>query len=185
MKILELNKEDFKNAEFHFHYESDKYYKVIYSPTEDGWEIKFKLTSVQEKIVRDWEGHLFADWMETDSDGGCQIFGFEDNNKIIGWLTIGKEGWTNRLRVYEILIQEDCRNRGYGKTLIEKAKEVAREKNCYAVILETQTSNYNAIEFYKSCGFKLFGCDLNCYHNNDIERDEVRTEMVYELNDEI
>lgn len=184
MKIVELNKEDYKNVEFHFHYESDKFYKVIYSETEDGWEIQFRLTEAKEKIVKDWKNPLYADWMENDSDGGCQIFGVEDNGKVVGWLTIGKEGWTNRLRIYEILVLEDYRNRGYGKALLEKAKEIAKEKGCYAVVLETQTSNYNTIEFYKKCGFKLFGCDLNCYHDNDIERNEVRIEMVCDLKNE-
>lgn len=119
--------------------------------------------------------------MEEESEGGCQIFGIEDDGNIVGWLTIGKESWSDRLRIFELLIIEEYRDKGYGKLLVKKAEEVAKEKGCYCVILETQTDNYNAIEFYKKCGFKLFGCDLNCYQHNDIERNEVRIEMVCHL----
>ncbi|MCK4271257.1 GNAT family N-acetyltransferase [bacterium] len=181
MKVVKLRKEDCKNVKFYYHYISDKYYKVIYSETEDGWTIRFKLTETAENIVKDYDELLSADWMENETEGGCQIFGINDNDKIVGWLTVGKEIWTRRLRMFEIFVAEDYRDKGYGKILIEKAKEVAKNVDARSIILETQTNNYNAIEFYKNFGFKLFGCDLSCYHNNDIERNEVRIEMVYDL----
>lgn len=181
MKIIELKKEDYKNVKLRYRYICNKYYKVIYSQTKDGWNIRFKLTQAEKKIIKDYEEPLLEDWMEEESEGGCQIFGIEDNSNIVGWLTIGKESWSDRLRIYELLVLEDYRNKGYGKLLVQKAKEVAKEKRCYCAILETQTNNYNAIQFYKKRGFKLFGCDLNCYQYNDIERNEVRIDMVYYL----
>jgi ribosomal protein S18 acetylase RimI-like enzyme len=181
MKMIELKKEDYKNVKLCYRYVSDKYYKVIYSQNKYGWNIQFKLTEAVKNIKKDYEEPLLEDWMEEESEGGCQIFGIEDDGNIVGWLTIGKESWSDRLRIFELLIIEEYRDKGYGKLLVQKAEEVAKEKGCYCVILETQTDNYNAIEFYKKCGFKLFGCDLNCYQYNDIERNAVRIEMVCHL----
>ncbi|MCK4358676.1 MAG: GNAT family N-acetyltransferase [Candidatus Cloacimonetes bacterium] len=178
MKMIELKKEDYNNVKLHYRYISDKYYKVIYTQTNNGWNIQFKLTQSENKIIKDYEEPLIEDWMEEESENGCQIFGIEDDGNIVAWLTIGKESWSDRLRIYELLVHEDHRKKGYGKLLVQKAKEIAKEKRCYCVILETQTNNYNAIEFYKKYGFKLFGCDLNCYQYNDIKRNEVRIDMV-------
>lgn len=60
-------------------------------------------------------------------------------------------------------------------------KEHARLARNRAIILETQSCNVAAIDFYRSCGFSLIGFDSCCYKNNDISRKEVRFEMGYFL----
>lgn len=47
------------------------------------------------------------------------------------------------------------------------------------IILETQTCNVNAIDFYRRNGFVLAGVLLADYSNNDPGRGEVRLEMGY------
>ena len=72
------------------------------------------------------------------------------------------------------------------------AKDIAKANNNRAIILETQTCNVNAIDFYHSQGFlfdgiettcynnDLFdGIETTCYNNDDIKRKEVRLELVY------
>ena len=45
------------------------------------------------------------------------------------------------------------------------------------LMLETQSSNVNAVDFYLHEGFSLIGLDSCCYTNSDIERREVRFNM--------
>lgn len=59
----------------------------------------------------------------------------------------------------------------------DMAKEQARRQRCRAIILETQSCNVNAIDFYIHEGFILIGLDTCCYKNNDLQRKEVRLEF--------
>ena len=60
---------------------------------------------------------------------------------------------------------------------MNKAKEIAKEQNRRAIILETQSCNVRAIAFYRSQGFHLIGFDSCCYTNRDVERREIRFNM--------
>ncbi len=62
---------------------------------------------------------------------------------------------------------------------MDKAKEIALSQNRRAIILETQSCNTGAIEFYLHEGFELIGFDTCCYTNNDIDRREVRLDLGY------
>ncbi|NLK44818.1 MAG: GNAT family N-acetyltransferase, partial [Tissierellia bacterium] len=44
-----------------------------------------------------------------------------------------------------------------------------------------QTCNTRAIDFYIKNGFIVNGIDLSCYSNDDVEKKEVRLELVYKL----
>ena len=59
---------------------------------------------------------------------------------------------------------------------------IAKINKNRATILETQTSNAPALDFYYSQGFVFDGIERTCYHNDDIKRKEVRLELVYILN---
>ncbi len=95
----------------------------------------------------------------------------------MAFLEISQEDWCNQLRVNELLVEEGFRGRGIGHLLMEKAKEIARINGNRALVLETQTCNYPAIRFYRSCGLKVIGLDTFHYSNEDIEKKEVRLEM--------
>ena len=81
------------------------------------------------------------------------------------------------LRITELWVSEEHQEQGIGHALIEMAKEQARRERRRAVILETQSCNVNAIDFYQHEGFTLIGFDACCYGNNDLQRKEVRLEF--------
>jgi ribosomal protein S18 acetylase RimI-like enzyme len=64
-----------------------------------------------------------------------------------------------------------------GRLLIGKAKALAKEEGFRELVLETQSCNIVAMDFYESCGFVVTGIDLSCYSNDDVTRNEVRVEM--------
>lgn len=183
MRIVELNKEDWRDFKLHFRWASDKFYRVNIRETKDGWTIELRAERGDRPIVKDYQEPLWEQWMDEESDGDVQIFAVEVEGKFVGWMTLGMESWNSRLRIHELLVLEEHRRKGVGELLLDKAKQIAKEKGCRAIVLETQTNNFGAIEFYKKQGFKLNGCDMTAYRNDDAERNEVRIDMVYRIGD--
>ena len=70
---------------------------------------------------------------------------------------------------------------GIGSKLIAYVKERAKVLGVRAITLETQTSNYPAVQFYLKHGFQLVGFNTISYSNEDVEKGEVRLEMAYVL----
>ena len=95
----------------------------------------------------------------------------------MGWIEVGFERWSGRLRVHELLVAEGHRGRGIGAALLARAAAVARARGARLVILETQSCNVPAIRFYRAHGFELVGFDATCYSNEDAARGEVRLEL--------
>ena len=50
---------------------------------------------------------------------------------------------------------DDYQRKGIGHELIEVAKEQARRERRHTIILETQSCNVNAVDFYQHEGFTL------------------------------
>jgi ribosomal protein S18 acetylase RimI-like enzyme len=61
------------------------------------------------------------------------------------------------------------------------AVKVAKERGARMLVLETQSCNVPAINFYLKFGFKLIGFDVAAYSNKDVERKEVRLEFGLKL----
>lgn len=115
---------------------------------------------------------LYEDWWED-----AEAFGIIEDNKLLAAIEICPESWTNRLIITELFIDEKLRGQGYGKKLLDIAKKITVEKNYRTLILETQSSNINAVDFYLHAGFTLIGFDSCCYTNTDLERKEIRFNM--------
>ena len=47
------------------------------------------------------------------------------------------------------------RNRGYASALLHRASEIAKEKNCYKVFLETGSNKESTLNFYRNNGFEI------------------------------
>jgi ribosomal protein S18 acetylase RimI-like enzyme len=60
---------------------------------------------------------------------------------------------------------------------MKHAIKLANEKGARMLVLETQTCNVAAIDFYLKFGFELIGFDAAAYSNQDIEKKEVRLEL--------
>lgn len=56
-----------------------------------------------------------------------------------------------------------ARGRGIGMKLIERAKELAREKGYRGIYVIAQDNNLGACLFYLKCGFRIGGFDTEVY----------------------
>lgn len=172
-QIKRIDKDDFPDGKkIIYQYTSDKYYDVSHKETENGWMIDFTLKHFDTPFHKYLKGEIFEDYLENIE---CYIA--ELNREEVGIVSISHEKWNNVLRINDIYISPLEQNNGIGSKFMTLVKKRAAEMDVRAIFLETQTSNYPAIQFYKKHGFSLIGCNLFSYSNNDIDKKEVRVEM--------
>ena len=175
--IQKLDKQTWKGTVLPISYTSDYYYDISVSKTVDGYEIPIKKKRFEAPFTHnvedcDYPDGLYADWWEKAS-----AYGIVEDGELLAAIEVCPEEWSNRLLITELFVDKRLRGRGYGKKLINLAKEITKERKYRALILETQSSNVNAVDFYLHEGFTLIGFDSCCYSNVDLERKEVRFNM--------
>ena len=64
--------------------------------------------------------------------------------------------WTSGILSYvsSIIVNQELRRKGYGRMLMDKAKEMAQERNCKALILDSGLPRVEAHKFYEIYGFE-------------------------------
>ena len=72
-----------------------------------------------------------------------------DKDKIVGYLSyVIKKRHTKKLDVDQLVIKESFRGKGYGKQLMEEAKNIAIQNNCDRIELNCWMFNESALEMY-------------------------------------
>ena len=175
--IHKLRKDIWKGTLLPIEYTSKEYYDVNMQRTDDGFQISIQKKKFTKPFIHrledcEYQDKLYEDWWED-----AEAFGITEDNKLLAAIEICPESWTNRLIITELFVDEKLRGQGYGKKLLDIAKKITVEKNYRTLILETQSSNINAVDFYLHAGFTLIGFDSCCYTNTDLERKEVRLNM--------
>ncbi|MGG7469247.1 GNAT family N-acetyltransferase [Chryseobacterium arthrosphaerae] len=94
-------------------------------------------------------------------------FGAFVNNELAGWIICEHRTWNNSFYIENILIDEKHRRQGIGIMLIKNAIKEARKLNCRVIELETQNTNYPAIQFYRRMGFNITGLNTRLYENSE------------------
>lgn len=175
--IHKLRKDIWKGTLLPIEYTSKEYYDVNMQRTDDGFQISIQKKKFTKPFIHsledcEYQDKLYEDWWED-----AEAFGITEDNKLLAAIEICPESWTNRLIITELFVDEKLRGQGYGKKLLDIAKKITVEKNYRTLILETQSSNINAVDFYLHEGFTLIGFDSCCYTNTDLERKEIRLNM--------
>jgi ribosomal protein S18 acetylase RimI-like enzyme len=86
----------------------------------------------------------------------------EDRGMVVGVAAADLE-WSGRVRVQHIYVAPTARGRGVGRALMQSVVGFARTQGSRCVWLETQASNYPAVQFYRRVGFALCGLDERFY----------------------
>lgn len=80
-----------------------------------------------------------------------------ENDKIIGVLTSELQTKLHRAKkqsfIEDLIVDENYRNRGIGKALLQNAIDYAKENDCEVIELTSYIKNENAHRFYLSNGF--------------------------------
>jgi ribosomal protein S18 acetylase RimI-like enzyme len=171
MKIIELSKNEYKGYELEYKYITKFYYDVVIKKKK-AITITLKKKKLRKKMEKKFVDKLFEDYIEAPD-----VFGIFDKKKLIAVIECSLESWNNRYRIYNLLVDPRYRKMGYGTALFKHAEEVATKKNARAIVLETQSCNDPAINFYMKQGLHFIGLDTMCYTNKDIDQKEVRLEF--------
>lgn len=177
LEIQELSKENWKGTLLPVSYLSDYYYDIWIEKTEDGFHIPIKKKQFEATFRHlpedgEYPDRLYEDWWEN-----ARAFGIVEDGTLLAAIEICPEEWSNRLLITELFVGEEIRGQGYGRKLIDLAKTITIQNKYRVLMLETQSSNVNAVDFYLHEGFTLIGFDTCCYTNKDVERREVRFNM--------
>lgn len=164
--------ESYRGKELDFFYISEFYYDIQKSYHEESINFKFMKKHFSTPIEKRFKTILMEEHLNDPF-----LYGVFYKEKVIAYLEMVYEKWNNRMRITNILVEHDFRNKGIGKLLMDKAYEVSKNHGARSIILETQSCNFPAISFYKALGFRIIGFDLLAYSNEDLERLEVRLEL--------
>lgn len=167
-EIRQLDKKLWENFELQFSYSTDGYYSFEVNE----WDFQLKFHPYETILQKSFTDHLFS-----RTDGEFMAFGAFYDDTLVGVMECFLESWNNRFRITNLLVFENFRGKGIGTSFINKAVEIAEKDKARMIVLETQTCNRKAIDFYLKMGFQPVGFDLFCYTNEDPDKTEVRLEM--------
>lgn len=170
--VIALPKEQYGGYAIDFSYRTEEYYAVQNESTRKVMMLDFVRKQFEQPVEKHFTDHLYEPWVED-----AEAFGVLDAGSLAAVIEMGMERWNNRARVAELWVREDCRRRGWGRMLFRHGIAWAIQKNARALVLETQSCNVPAIDFYRAMGMELIGCDLTAYSNRDMQMGEVRLEM--------
>lgn len=157
-----------------YHYSSEKFYKVQMDARSNGWNISLTEDVFEVPFEKNLEEEIFDSHKE-----GSEVYVSEHDGEETGIIVIQHMEWNNTLLIHDLYIDKRFKRKGIGSALITVAQKRAREMGVRMIVLETQTSNYPAIQFYLKEGFQMIGFNLNSYSNEDVKNNEVRLEMGY------
>jgi GNAT superfamily N-acetyltransferase len=98
-------------------------------------------------------------WDEIYNDKGLFYLVLEEKGSIVSSCTLAIiKNLTRSLRPYGIIenvvTHRDHRKKGYGTKVIHKAIDMAKDKNCYKVMLLTSAKDEATLSFYEHAGFE-------------------------------
>ncbi|UPW00502.1 GNAT family N-acetyltransferase [Halorussus gelatinilyticus] len=129
----------------------DRWYALAKAMEEYSDLNELVYTDVDE--VSDEGFHALLD----DEDTTCYLVVVAD--ETIGYLTV-REGhhpsrqYSRYLRIVDLAIDEDHRGRGHGTEVVERVKELARERECDHLKVSCEWHNEDARRFYRDTGFR-------------------------------
>jgi ribosomal protein S18 acetylase RimI-like enzyme len=170
--IVELSKNDYFLKEIRSRYSTPSYYDVSIVQEPQSWRVSLVRRDFEGVVEKTYFGRLFEEHVQEP-----HVFAALLKDKQVGWIELGYDKWNNRMRVWELLVDEEHRRKGFGTLLMKHAVNITRERGARMLVLETQTNNAEAIDFYLNFGFEFVGLDVAAYSNEDVEKKEVRLEL--------
>ncbi len=175
--IVPLPKKDWQGTIIPMRYTTSEYYDVAVDRRENGFQVTLEKKEFDKPVSHTPEEYDFPDKLYQEHWEKACAWGVLEGQEMIACIETCPEEWSNRLTVTELWVHEDYRRQGIAHALMAVAKEQARLERRRALILETQSCNVGAIDFYLKEGFTLIGFDSCCYQNGDLERKEVRLDL--------
>jgi len=142
------------------HSEYDMYLdmNVLHNPSFDNLIFRKAVHKDVNTIAKENFEFFHANDIEEISSGATYII--ENCNEIIGKVRL--EIIDDIGGIYGLEILPDYRSKGYGRELLIMSINKLKESKVKAINLQVETENKNALNLYKSCGFKE-NCIMDYY----------------------
>ena len=93
-------------------------------------------------------------------DENMYLLVLEEDHQVVASVQMAIiENLTHNVRPFAVIenvvTHADHRNRGYASALLAKATEIAIEKSCYKMSLETGSNKESTLNFYRKNGFEI------------------------------
>ncbi|MFP4118705.1 MAG: N-acetyltransferase family protein [Candidatus Woesearchaeota archaeon] len=89
-------------------------------------------------------------YLEEVFDEGADVFCFEDEVELLGYITLGVDG-----EISYFAVAKEHRGSGIGSLLLKKALSAAEKKNFENVFLDVRNDNLDALLIYLRRGFLI------------------------------
>ena len=126
--------------------------------------------------VDDW----LESYQETSGPGSMRFIGAFDCSGLVGLATWTRSSWNDTVWMADIRVKRDRHRQGVGAHLMEAVKAEAVGMRVRGIRVETQITNYPAIQFYRRHGFVPSGLDDHLYSNQDLVNQEVALFLFWE-----
>ena len=125
---------------------------------EDLFELLNLYLSLHEKDIPEDSLHLQQVWSEMISDQRHHVIVKEVEGRIVSsCICVIIPNLTRGVRPYalieNVVTREEDRGKGYASSCLEYAKQIAKEENCYKMMLLTGSKNASTQNFYKGVGY--------------------------------
>ena len=110
-----------------------------------------------------------------------QVVVAEVDAVVAGVAALKLETWNRRAVLWHLYIAPTHRGQGIGHALINAMIDAAQAHDARCLWLETQNSNYGAIQFYQRVGFRWCGLDMSLYDPHDVTPGETALFFVRDL----
>ncbi len=157
-------------------YETDRVFRVTREVDSEhiGWQLhEERLPHPFSKVydhgdVDDW----LESYQETSQPGSMRFIGAFDGSDLVGLATWTHSSWNTIIWLADIRVKRDLHRQGIGACLMQAVKDEARKLGTRGIRVETQVTNYPAIQFYRRHGFVPAGLDDHLYSNLDSANQE-------------
>ncbi len=105
------------------------------------------------------------------------FLGAYDHGQCIG-LAILQDAWFKYMYLYDLKVSKAYRHQGVATALMQKAKEICKERHYSGIYTQGQDNNLSACLFYINSGFCIGGLDTNVYKGT---KQEGKADIIFYL----
>ena len=121
-------------------------------------QLLFLYTFLHDNPVPELDDGVVSLWHDINSDKNHHvIIGIVDDIIISSCVIVVVPNLTRGQRPYalieNVVTHPDHRNKGYATQILDYAKEIADENNCYKIMLMTGSKEESTLNFYKRAGY--------------------------------
>lgn len=124
--------------------------KMLYFEHLTNWQPK------EEQDMTKWQALIDS----FEDDDNMFLLVAETDGRVVSTIQMAIiKNLTHNIRPFAVIenvvTHSDYRNKGYASSLLEKATEIAKDRNCYKIMLETGSEKESTLNFYRNNGFVI------------------------------